>query len=98
MNLIERKAVQVAFYFLKRKMPHVKRYAPLIGSALLVASVVLRALGNMDAADAVDAIGKATGVSAQSPVSAVEFGAAAAALAGIVLKLSGEFRKAREAK
>lgn len=76
-------------------MPSLKRWAPLVGSAVLVASVGLRLAGQTQAADSIEALANVVGLSAQSPVSGTEIASAAAALVGIVLKLAAEAKKAR---
>lgn len=98
MNFVERSGAKAAWWFLGKRVPALRKWTPLIGSAALVVSVVLRALGQTDFADAVDSIGKAIGITAQSPVSGTEIAAAGAAVTGIVLKLRSEYRKASEAK
>ncbi len=84
-------------------MPQIKRWAPLLGTAVLVAATVLRLLGQEDVAKAVETAGQVTGTAAQSPVSGQELAAlvtqvlaAAAAATGIVLKIAAQVRKARE--
>lgn len=86
---------RLAWREVEREMPIVKKFAPLIGSAVLVGAVVLRALGQTEAAGAVEAIGSAVGLTVQSPVSAAEFAAAFAALSGIVLKIRAEIAKTK---
>lgn len=76
-------------------MPQIRKYAPLIGSGILVAGVVLRLFGQAGAADAVEAVGGAVGLTTQSPVSGTELASAAAALAGIVAKIVAEVKKAK---
>ena len=77
-------------------MNQAKRWLPLAGSAVLVTVVVLRLLGQTEAAGVVEMIANATGISAQSPVSAGELAAGIAAGLGIVLKVISEVQKARQ--
>ena len=76
-------------------MPFLKRWLPLIGSAVLVAVVVLRLLGQTALAGAVETVGSVTGVITSSPVSPAELLAALTALFGIVRKIWSEIQKAR---
>jgi len=75
-----------------------KRWAPLLGTALLASVVVLRLFGMNEAATTVESLGGATGLSAQSPVGYGELIAAGAALAGVGLKVRSEWKKARSLK
>jgi len=76
-------------------MPFLKRWMPIIGSAVLVLIVVLRLLGHTALASAVEAIGSTVGITTESPVSSAEVIAALTALFGIVRKIAIEIRKAR---
>lgn len=77
-------------------MELLKRWGPLAGTVVLIATVVLRAFGLDDAAKALDLVGSITGLSGQSSVSATELTAAAAALTGVVLKVLAQVAKARQ--
>lgn len=95
MNLFERLAAKAAWGRMEAKMPTLKKYAPLVGSAVLVSVVVLRLMGYVQAAAAVETLGGVVGVTQQSPVGVGELVAAGAALTGIVLKVKAEVQKAR---
>lgn len=73
-----------------------KRWLPLVGSAVLVFVVVLRALGQTELAGVVEGIAGVLGITDRSPVTLGEVTAAVAAATGIVLKIVSEFRKAKE--
>ena len=73
-------------------MPNVKRWAPLIGSGVLVAAVVLRTFGLTDIATLLESLTGVVGLDEASPVSGAELAAAAAAMAGIVLKLVSVYK------
>jgi hypothetical protein len=76
-------------------MKTLKTWAPLIGSAALVGVVVLRMLGQTEAADAVAGIAGVLGLDVKSPVSLVELTTAIAAGTGIVLKVKAKVDEAR---
>lgn len=80
------------------KIPSLRRWLPLVGAGVLVATVVLRLVGQTDAADSVEGLANAVGLTAQSPVSAAEITAAVGVVMGIVLKVRAEIAKARAAK
>lgn len=95
MNVIERLGVKYAWKQLEGSMPAVKRYAPLIGSAVLAISVVLRLFGQNEVADGITTLGGLVGVTQQSQIPVGEIAAACAALTGVVLKVVSEVKKAR---
>ena len=95
MNFLERKVAKVIFGKVVNRMPFIKRWLPLIGSAVLVLIVVLRLLGQTAVAGAVETVGSVTGVTTSSPVSPAELIAALTALFGIVRKVWAEIQKAR---
>jgi hypothetical protein len=96
-NLFERQIVKAIWGKVLKNMPHLKRWLPLVGSALLVLVVVLRLLGQTALASAVEAIGSTIGITTQSPVSSAEVMAAVTALVGIILKIRAEIAKLRPA-
>lgn len=99
MNVLERLAARLAWKRMEGKMPDkVKRWVPLLGTAVLVTSVVLQLLGYGDVARQILGIAGAVGVSDQSAVPLGELAAAGAALSGVVLKILAQVKKAREAK
>jgi hypothetical protein len=69
------------------KVNALKRWAPLLGVALIAGSTIARAFGYADAGRAIDIIGTLTGFGTESPVSATELLAAAAAVSGVALKV-----------
>lgn len=73
----------------------IRRWAPLIGVALLASAVILRALGLEDMARLLEGIGGVTGLSEQSPVGLGELAAAVAAVVGVALKIAAVLRQAR---
>lgn len=87
MNWLERKFVKFGWNRLEKQMPKVRRWAPLIGSAFLVISVILRTLGYHEFAQTLESLTGAIGLDEQSPVSTAELAMAGAALSGIVLKI-----------
>jgi len=91
-NWIERKYLQFGWSRLEKRMPNVKRWAPLIGSGVLVAAVVLRTFGLTDIATLLESLTGVVGLDEASPVSGAELAAAAAAMAGIVLKLVSVYK------
>ena len=95
MNVLERTLVKLAWKRAEGKMgDKFKRYLPLVGSVVLVAVVALRWLGYGDAAAAIESVGGAVGVTNQSEVGVGELTAAAATLAGLVLKFKSMYDKA----
>lgn len=81
-------------------MQQLRRYLPLLGSAVLIASVVLESLGLTDLAQGLKAVMQLTGAADQSPVKAADLNAFAAAIlaalasgTGIYLKLRAVFSK-----
>lgn len=75
-----------------------KRWLPLVGTGALVASVVLRMVGEHDAAATVEGLANATGLSEQAPVTLTELAGAGAAVTGIVMKVRSMWVKAKEAQ
>lgn len=73
-----------------------KRWAPLAGTAVLVAVVLLRLFGFEQGAAMVEGVGGAVGVTDDSAVGLGELTAAITALVGIVLKVRSQARKARD--
>jgi hypothetical protein len=73
----------------------IKRWVPLVGSAVLVAVVTLRLLGQTELAGVVESLAGVLGLTQQSPVSGTEVTAALAAAVGIALKLIAEFKRAK---
>lgn len=76
-----------------KAMPSIKRWAPLIGSAVLVLAVVLRTFGLTDVSTLLESFTGVVGLDEQSPVSGAEIAAAALAVTGIFLKINAR-RKA----
>ena len=74
-----------------------KRWLPVVGTGVLVASVILRLAGLDDLAGPLQAIGEATGITADSAVPLDVLAAAAAGLAGIVMKIWSQWNKALRA-
>ena len=95
MNMFQRQVVKVIWRKVLNNMPFLKRWTPLIGSAVLVVVVVLRLLGQTGLASAVEAVGSTIGITTQSPVSSTEVIAALTALFGIVRKLISVAQAAR---
>jgi hypothetical protein len=87
LNLFERLAVKAAWKRMEATLPAFKTYAPLIGSAVLAAVVVLRLLGYSQEAEALESVGGVVGITKQSPVGIGELTAAGAVVFGIVRKL-----------
>ncbi len=75
-----------------------KRWAPLAGTAVLLASVLLRFFGFEQGAAMVESVGGAVGLTQDSAVGSMELAAAVAALAGVVLKVRSQVKKASEAR
>jgi hypothetical protein len=94
-NVLERGFAKLVYRRLEGKMPALKRYAPLVGSAVLAVVVLLRTLGYPELALALESLGGAIGLDEKSPVGYAELAAAGAALAGVVLKIRAELKKAR---
>jgi hypothetical protein len=93
----ERQGLKLVGWRLKG-MKSIKRWLPLIGTAVLAGTVVLRAFGQDDVAKAVETVGGLVGAVPEDPtVSYAELAAAAAGVAGVFLKVRGEYRKARSA-
>jgi hypothetical protein len=90
MNLFEKLGAKAARKVIMLKFPFLKRWLPLIGTAIVAGSVVARALGFTEVSDLLDLVGSLTGASAQSLIGV----AAVASLVGVVLKLISEARKA----
>lgn len=74
-------------------MKSIKRWLPLIGTAALVACVVLRMTGHEDLARVVEQAGGLTGITTNPTVPLAEIAAAAAAIAGVALKVKAELGK-----
>lgn len=79
-----------------------KTWAPVIGSAVLVATIALRLLGHGDAAAAVETVSAALGISGQSTLNTADTAAVigqllAAGVAGwgVVRKVKSEVQKAQ---
>jgi hypothetical protein len=94
-NFFERQIVKVIWGKVVKQMPFLKRWMPLVGSAVLVLVVVLRLLGQTALASVVEAIGSTLGVTTQSPVSSAEVIAALTALVGIIRKINAVIRQVR---
>jgi len=62
-----------------------KRWAPLLGTTVLVGVVGLRGFGYHEAAATLEGVGAATGVASQSPISVTE-GAAILSSIGLLIK------------
>lgn len=75
-------------------MRTIRRWVPLIGTALVCGAVIARTLGYELFATAAEQVGSLTGASGQSAVSPVEVSAALAGLSGVVLKVVAQVRKA----
>jgi hypothetical protein len=94
-NWIERQAARLGWKHLEGKMgANLKRWVPVIGTAGLALSVILRMLGKTAAADAIGGFVDATGIGAQSGVSVSELTLAIGAACGVGLKLYSQIRKA----
>ena len=93
MNLIERAGLKGLGWRLKR-MDGLKRWLPLIGSAVLALAVVARLSGQEDAARAIEVVANLLGLSGASAISGAELAAAATVIFGIVRKVRAEVRKA----
>ena len=98
LNFVERGIVKLVWKRMEGKMPAIKRWAPVLGSLTLAGAVILRLFGQAEAAKAIESLGGLVGLTQQSPVGVVELTAAGTALAGIVLKVRSEIRKARARK
>jgi len=68
-------------------MPRIKRWAPLLGVAVVGGATIARAFGFHEAGKAIDLVGGITGLGTESPVSATELLAAGAAVSGVILKV-----------
>jgi uncharacterized membrane protein len=92
LGLIEKAGLKGFGWRLKR-MKQVKRWLPLIGTAILALAVALRAFGQEDAARAVEQLGGLIGLTGAPTVGMAELLAASAAVTGIVLKVRAELKK-----
>ena len=73
-------------------MDKIKRYAPLVGTAILASAALLQAFGQSEAADLVKKLGG--GFIGESTVGGEAIVAAIAAAAGVFLKVKSEAKKA----
>lgn len=94
MNVLERTAIKVAWSRVKGN-PMLKRWLPLIGSAVVLSTVVLRAFHQPGLADAVDGLANMLGLTKVSIIDPVLITSAATGLVGIALKIKSEISKAR---
>lgn len=76
------------------KFPFFKRWLPLVGTAVVVASTVARATGNAEVAQAIDLVGSLTGATSQAGVTPTEIAGAVVAGTGVCLKLFAIVKKA----
>lgn len=76
------------------KFPFLKRWLPLVGTAVVVASTVARFTGNAEVAQAIDLVGSLTGATGEAGVTQTEIAAAVAAGIGVSLKLFAIVKKA----
>lgn len=97
LSWIERQGVRIAWRRMEAKMGALKTWSPLIGSAVLVATVLLRSFGQTEVADTLEGVGSATGLATMSMVTPAE-AAAIATTFGLVLKGLSLYRKARAEK
>lgn len=79
-------------------MQGLKRWAPVIGSALLAAPILLRIVGQDHAAQAVETVGGLTGYTDEAGISQAELAGAIAAVTGVALKVRSQVQKARTNK
>ena len=94
---LQNKALRLAWSGLEDRMTWIRRWAPVIGSLVLVASVGLRLAGKNEAAGAIEGLGSVLGLTSQSSISVAEIAAATAAGTGVVIKIVSEVRKAMAA-
>lgn len=97
MNWLERKAAGFAWNRMEAGMPFLKRWLPVLGTALVAGGVIARAWGREDIAKAIDVVGSVTGASGAAGVTPTEIGAAVVAVTGVVLKVISQVNKARQA-
>jgi len=97
-NRLERWGLKLAYRRMEAKMPLLKKWGPLVGSFLVLSTVVLRALGYGGPADAIDSVARAVGLFDASVVDHVILTGAIGGLAGQFLKVKSEITKARAPK
>lgn len=91
MNWGERQVSKLVWKGMEKRMPQLKRWAPLLGVAVLAGSTIARAFGREDVAKGLDVVGSVTGVGAESPITGNELLATAAAVSGLILKVLSIF-------
>lgn len=96
MNLswLEKQALKLAWGRVQKKMPKLKRWLPLIGTANLVIIALLRVLGYHEQAQALSTLGGLFGLDGVSAVPAVEITSLVLSGAGIAAKVKAEVKKA----
>jgi hypothetical protein len=96
-NVLERGALKAAWRIVMPKFPFFKRWLPLVGTAVVVASTVAKFTGNPEVAGAIDLVGTLTGATSQSGITPTEITGAVVAGAGVGLKLWAIVSKAWKA-
>jgi len=97
LNFIERQGLRLVYSRVERKIGvnTVKKWLPLVGSFVVLSTVVMRYLGHAGTADAIDSVAKAIGLTNASVVDVTLVLGAVAGLVGQGLKVWAEIQKAR---
>lgn len=86
-NWLEKQGFKIFWNRSVMKNGSIRRWVPLIAVAYVAVILLLQAWGFTGAADGLRSLGGAIDLESKSPVSGAEIGAAAAMLAGVVLKI-----------
>jgi hypothetical protein len=86
-NRLERFGARALWRLVMLKLPFLKRWLPLVGTVVVVASTVAKFTGNADVAQAIDLVGTLTGATGQAGVTPTEIAGAVAAGTGVALKV-----------